>query len=183
MLPAARAADPPHMQLVLTRRTLSGRFDAPAARVAARVAASALVVGAAYLGAAWYAGVAPFRASAPAPYSQGAVLRAIPFDAPLPYDRRLLEAGRGGVLPYHVVWTSAQSPDAVGLEVLEHLRNSPKWQLTERTALAGAFTTHLARLAANGQMTHFAELSVRPYGAGSLITFDFTPIPTAFAPK
>ena len=183
MLPAARAADPGCMQLVLPRRALLPRFDAPAVRVAARIAASLLVVGTAYAGAAWYAGVAPFRASAPAPYSRTSVLRAIPFDAPLPYDRTLLEAGRGGVLPYHVAWTSTRPPDVVGLEVLEHLRGSPKWQLTERTPLVGAFTTHLARVAANGQMTHFAELSVRPDGAGSLITFDFTPIPTAFAPK
>ncbi|MHB8377433.1 MAG: hypothetical protein ACYDEB_10830 [Dehalococcoidia bacterium] len=171
------------MQLALPRRNVSSRFDAPATRAAVRITASALVVGVAYLAAAWYAGVAPFRATEPAPYSQTSVMRAVPFDAPLPYDRTLLAAGRGGALPYHVVWTSTLPPDAVGQQVLQHLRDSPKWQLTERTPLAGAFTTHLARIAANGQMTHFAELSVRRYGSGSLIAFDFTPIPTMLAPR
>ena len=68
--------------------------------------------------------------------------------------------------------------------MLDHLAGSPKWQLTENKALAGDFTTHLASLSADAQMTHFAELSVRASGdGGSIVSFDFTPIPTSRAPR
>jgi hypothetical protein len=155
---------------------------APLAGVA-RIGASLAVVAAAYLGAAWYGHVPPFGPGGDAPYSRSAVLRAVPFDAPLPYDLALVDAARGTQLPYHVVWTSAAPPDDVAREVNEHLAGSPKWQLADNVPIAGAFTTHLARMQSNGQMTHFAELSVRPSGAGSIVTFDFTPIPVALAPK
>ncbi|MBF6600634.1 MAG: hypothetical protein IVW36_09000 [Dehalococcoidia bacterium] len=138
---------------------------------------------AAFLGAAWYAGSTPFPSHDPAPYSRQAVLRAIPFDAPLPFDLQLVDAGRGPQLAYRVVWNSTAPPDAVGTQVLQHLAGSPKWQLAQNTPLTGAFTTHLARLSADGQVTHFAALSVAPQGSGSRVTFDFTPIPTSLAPK
>ncbi len=148
-----------------------------------RAAASLVVVLAAFAGAPWYAGVTPFAAATLAPYSQQAVLRAIPFDAPLPYKLTLVDASRGKQLPYHVVWKSDAPPNVVGQQVLDHLAGSPKWQLAENTPLAGAFTTHLARLSADAQMTHFATLSVAAAGSGSLVTFDFTPIPAMLAPK
>lgn len=170
------------MQIALPRRTLVDRAPALSWRVLARMALSGLVVAAGFVAAAWYSHTPPFRWTAPDPYSQGAVLRAVPFDAPLPYDIELASAGRGAQLPYHVIWTSKLSGNAIGQQVLDHLAGSPKWQLTQNGPLAGNFTTHLARLSANGQMTHFAELSVRQTATGSIVTFDFTPIPTSLAP-
>ena len=126
----------------------------------------------------------PFDGVRVDPYSEASVVQAIPFDAPLPYDLTLISAGRGGQLPYHATWSSALPPDRVGQQVLDHLAGSPKWQLTENKALAGDFTTHLARLSADAQMTHFAELSVRAAeDGGSIVSFDFTPIPTSRAPR
>ena len=171
------------MQIAIRRAHAPLLGTPPAPRTMVRFAASLLVVFAAFAGAAWYAGVTPFSAGTIAPYSQQAVLRAIPFDAPLPYNLTLVEAVRGRPLPYHVVWTSEAPPNAVGQQVLDHLAGSPKWQLAENTPLAGAFTTHLARETADGQMTHFATLSVTARGTGSLVTLDFTPIPTTLAPK
>ena len=149
----------------------------------ARAAASLAIVAAAYLGAAWYAHIAPFAGLEPTPYSRQAVLRAVPFDAPLPYDLTVVEAGHGAPLPYHVAWRSADAPDELARQVKDHLAGSPKWQLADNTPIAGAFTTHLARVQSNGQMTHFAELSVRADGSGSIVTLDFTPIPMVLAPK
>lgn len=150
---------------------------------AARLLGSLAVIAAAYLGAAWYAHVVPFAGREPSPYSAESVVRAIPFDAPLPYDLALIEAGHGEPLPYHAAWRSAAPPDEAARQIAEHLAGSPKWQLADNAPIVGAFTTHLARLQSNGQMTHFAELSVRSDGAGSVVTFDFTPIPMALAPK
>jgi hypothetical protein len=171
------------MQIALSPGASRRRIGTPATSTCLRVALSLLVVLAVFAAAAWSAGTRPFSSSAPPPYSQTAVLRAIPFDAPLPYDLTLVEAGHGKDLAYHVVWTSAATPDQVGQQVLDHLVGSPKWQLAQNTPLAGAFTTHLARVSAEGQMTHFAELSVAPRPGGSTVTFDFTPIPTSLAPK
>jgi hypothetical protein len=157
-------------------------LDGAPMRRLVRLLGSLAVVAIAYLGAAWYAHVAPFAGLEPSPYSTQSVLRAVPFDAPLPYELALVEAGHGDPLPYHVEWRSTATPDVVAEQVVQHLAGSPKWRLADNAAIAGAFTTHLARVQSNGQMTHFAELSVRPDGAGSIVTFDFTPIPRALAP-
>jgi hypothetical protein len=171
------------MQLAMPDRRLALRAPTVLRKSTVRLVASAAIVGAAFLAAAWFAKTSPFRPTPPDPYSQTAVMRAIPFDAPLPYDIQLASTGRGGQLPYHVVWTSKLSGDAIGQQVLDHLAGSPKWQLTQNGPLAGDFTTHLARVSSDGQMTHFAELSVRQTGTGSVVTFDFTPIPTTLAPR
>jgi hypothetical protein len=169
------------MQLTLPARHRWSLAWSPSAL--ARSAAAVAMVGAAYLASAWYAGIAPFPPRDAPPYSRDAVLRAIPFDTPLPYDRTLIETAHGSPLAYHVVFSSPRTPDEVAAQVLDHLAGSPKWQLTENRPLTGEFTTHLARLSADGQMTHFAEIAVRRERSGSIIVFDFTPIPTTLAPK
>lgn len=177
-----RGADASGMQLAAPRRAMVMRAPVPARNNALRLVASGVVVVGAFFAAAWFAGTPPFTPAPPDPYSQASVLRAIPFDAPLPYDVHLASAGHGAQLPYHVVWTSKLSGNAIGQQVLDHLAGSPKWQLTQNGPLAGNFTTHLARLTSNGQMTHFAELSVRQTATGSVVVFDFTPIPSSLAP-
>jgi len=171
------------MQIAIGPAVTRPRSDVAPFTRAWRLVASLAVVAAAYAGAAWYGHAPPFTGRDEAPYSRTAVMRAVPFDAPLPYDLTLVEAGRGTPLPYHVVWTSAAPPDEVARQVVEHLAGSPKWRLADNAPIAGAFTTHLARVQSNGQMTHFAELSARPDGAGSVVTLDFTPIPRALAPR
>lgn len=172
------------MQIALQPATSRVRIDAGVWGRGARLVASLVVVAAAYAGASWYGNVAPFEGGRNDPFSQESVLRALPFDAPLPYSISLISAGRGGQLPYHIAWSSPLSGDAVGQQVLDHLAGSPKWQLTENKPLAGDFTTTLARLSADGQMTHFAALSVRTApGGGTTVSFDFTPIPSSLAPR
>jgi hypothetical protein len=154
-----------------------------AARTGVRLAASVCVVGAVFLGAAWYAGTTPFGGAAYAPYSERGVVRALPFDAPLPYDQSLVEAGRGTDLPYHTRWESDLPPEEVAMQVADHLAKSPKWQLTQLTPLHGEFDTTFARQSADGYLTHFASMSVTAAGAGTVIVFDFTPVPTSLAPE
>lgn len=152
-------------------------------RPVARTAASLALVAAAFFVAAWTGGTAPFHGSARDPYATNAVVRAIPFDAPLPYDKTLMEAGRGPRLPYHVRWTSDLPPGAVSAQVREHLAGSPRWELTQTVPVEGEFATTLARSGSDGYMTHFAELSVAAERGVTVITFDFTPIPTTLAPE
>ena len=171
------------MQVALRGRSRADTAHALSPWYVSRFVASGAIIAAAFFAAAWLGHTAPFRATPPDPYSQTAVLRAIPFDAPLPYDIELASAGRGMQLPYHIVWTSKLGTDAIGQQVLDHLAGSPKWQLTENGPLAGDFTTHLARISSDGQMTHFAELSVRASATGSIVSLDFTPIPTSLAPR
>ena len=121
------------MQLALPRRTAVSRAFA----LSPRLVASGAVVALAFCAAAWAAGTPPFRPAPSDPYSEAAVLRAVPFDTPLPYDIQLVSAGRGAQLPYHVVWTSKLSGNALGQQVLDHLAGSPKWQLTQNGPLAG----------------------------------------------
>ncbi|MEX2247070.1 MAG: hypothetical protein WEC75_10320 [Dehalococcoidia bacterium] len=154
----------------------------PAPRQAARFLASAAVVALAFIIAAWIAGTTPFDGARGDPYSPKAVQRALPFDAPLPYDVTIVEAGRGDRLPYHMQLHSSLPPAAIAAQVGDHLANSPKWHATQSTPIEGEFATTFARTGADGFMTHFAAISVTATGTGSLVTFDFTPVPTTLAP-
>ena len=170
------------MQLAISRPDALAASVARLAPGAFRSIASLAVVAGVFVAAAWYAGTMPFEGESIAPYSTRGVLRAIPFDAPLPYDQSLVEAGRGTELPYHTRWESKLSAQEVAVQVADHLAKSPKWQLTQLTPLAGEFETTFARQGADGYLTHFAFMSVKAAGAGSIITFDFTPVPTVLAP-
>jgi hypothetical protein len=149
---------------------------------ACRAFASLLVVVAAFLLAAWLGGSPPFAPRGIAPYSEAGVLRAIPFDTPLPYDRELVAAGRGERLPYHAEWTSSLAPHDASAQIREHLAGSLKWQHTQAKPIAGEFESTFARVGSDGYMTHWALLSVRAVASQTVITLDLTPIPTGLAP-
>jgi hypothetical protein len=166
------------MQVALIRGGMAGAR----AREVVRAVASLCVVVGTFLAAAWVAGTAPFGAEADPPYSETAVLRAVPFDAPLPYDIELVEAGEGDRLPYHTRWTSERTPGELAAQVRDHLSKSPKWQHTQVQALGGQFNSTFARVGSDGYMTHFAVLSVASEGGATVVTFDFSPIPTSLAP-
>jgi hypothetical protein len=156
------------------------RIRTPA--LALRVAGSTAVVAGAFLVAALVGATPPFEGRAPSPYGETAVLRAIPFDAPLPYDMSLVAAGRGPDLAYRAQWTSSRPPDEVAAQFFDHLAGSPKWRLTQTPPAPGEFTTTLARVGADGYMTHFARVVIAGEGAQTVITFDFTPVPSSLAP-
>lgn len=148
-----------------------------------RIAASLIIVAGAFLGAAWLGGTPPFEGNTVDPYSENRVMRALPFDVPLPHDMSLAVAGRGGELPYHVQWTSQTPPGALIAQYEEHLAGSPKWRelVAEKNESAAAVT--LARSSSDGILTHYAKLTITRDATQTVVTFDFTPIPTSLAPE
>ena len=148
-----------------------------------RLAASACVVIAAFLAAAWVGRTFPFESRLADPYGESSVVRAMPFDTPMPYDISLAAAGRGEDLPYHTQWTSALAPEEIAAQFHEHLAGSPRWVLTQAAPTTSEFTTTLARTGPDGYMTHFARISVEGDAGQTIVTFDFTPIPSSLAPE
>jgi hypothetical protein len=149
---------------------------------AARVLASGAVVALAFLTAAWLGTTPPFESRADDPYGEASVVRAMPFDSPMPYDVSLAAAGRGEDLPYHTQWTSSLPPEEIARQFNEHLAGSPRWRLTQHPPTTPIFATTLARLGSDGYMTHFARISVSTTESQTIVTFDFTPIPSSLAP-
>jgi hypothetical protein len=166
-----------------TTSAYSVRNRARVSATALRAGVSLCVITAAFLVAAWFGRTPPFEGRAYDPYAEQSVLRALPFDAPLPYDMALVAAGRGDELAYHVQWTSNLDPSKLRAQFDEHLAGSPKWRLTQDPALSDTFTTTIARIGADGYMTHFAELSIASERNQRIITLDFTPVPLALAPS
>jgi hypothetical protein len=157
------------------------RFSLPSTAV--RLVVSTCVVVAAFLAAAWVGRTFPFESRIADPYGEAAVVRAMPFDTPMPYDISLAAAGRGADLPYHTQWTSPLPPDEIAGQFHEHLAGSPRWELTQTAPAGSEFTTTLARTGADGYMTHFARMSVGRDAGQTIVTFDFTPIPSSLAPE
>jgi hypothetical protein len=147
-----------------------------------RLTMSIAVVGAAFLVAAWFGATPPFEGRATDPYSERAVLKALPFDAPLPYDMSLVTAGRGEDLPYQLQWTSSLPPAEIAGQFREHLAGSPKWNLTQELPTSDEFVTTVARIGADGYMTHFASIAISHEAGQTIVSFSFTPIPSALAP-
>ena len=164
------------MQATITSDTSAGRVPLPAARAIARLCFSAFVVVVAFFAAAYIAGAPPFEHRAGAPSERERVLRALPFDAPLPYDVELVEAGPGNDLPYQLTYVSSLPPAAVAEQMAEHLGGAPKWALTQDTQLDGEFRTTLSRIDSTGLLTHFAVVTLQRDGERSLFTFEFVPI-------
>lgn len=150
---------------------------------AVRSIVSLAVIASAFLLTAWLGGTPPFEGSRSDPYSENRVMRALPFDAPLPNDMSLAVAGYGDDLPYHAQWTS-QAPLAELVAQYEaNLAASPKWRiLTTETKANGGLDATLARSSSDGILTHFAKLSVSRDATQSVIAFNFTPIPSSLAP-
>ena len=149
---------------------------------AVRVAVSLAVIAAAFLGSAWMGRTPPFEGRAYKPYSETAVMRALPFDAPLPFDISLVAASRGEDLPYHVQWTSHLEPRAVAAQFNEHLAGSPRWRLTQVPPTSDEFVTTLARVDSAGYMTHFGRIAIQRDAGQTIVTFDFGPVPVSLAP-
>jgi hypothetical protein len=153
------------------------------ARMFGRAASSLLLAGVAFLCASYIGGTAPFEHRAGEPSERERVLRALPFDAPLPYDVELTHAGEGEDLPYRLEYASGLSAAALGAQVADHLAGAPKWSLTQHTDLHGEFTTTFSRVDSTGLLTHFAVASLRADGGRTVFTFDFVPIAELDAPR
>ncbi|MBI5289260.1 MAG: hypothetical protein HY873_09850 [Chloroflexi bacterium] len=147
-----------------------------------RAAISGAVITAAFLGSAWVGHTPPFEGRAYDPYSETAVIRALPFDTPLPFDISLVAAGRGEDLPYHAQWTSNLDTRDTSAQFNEHLAGSPRWRLTQDPPTVDEFVTTLVRLDAAGYMTHFARLAIERDAGQTIVTLDFSPVPVSLAP-
>ena len=147
-----------------------------------RAMASAAIIAIAFLAAAWFGATPPFEGRATDPYSERSVLNALPFDAPLPYEMALVTAGRGEGLPYQLQWTSSLPAAEIAAQFREHLAGSPKWRLTQEPPTTDEFVTTVARIGADGYMTHFASIAISREAGQTIVSFNFTPIPTALAP-
>lgn len=169
----------PRSAPAVARPQLGGLRAAFAARI---VISAGLVIGA-FLTTAWLSGTPPFEGARSDPYSQGRVVRALPFDTPLPQDIALAVAGYGEELPYHTQWTSDTPVAELVRQYEEHLAGSPKWRVltTDETA-GGAIEATLARSSSEGILTHFAKLTIVRNATQSVVTFDFTPVPTSAVP-
>jgi hypothetical protein len=151
-------------------------------RPALRMAASLLVLISSFVAAAWIGDSPPFSGSPYDPYSETAVLRAIPFDAPLPYDMSVITAGHGRELPYHTQWTATGSLAEIEAQFREHLAGSPRWTINREQRSSKAASITLVRFDSDGYLTHFARLAIESARSQTIVTFDFTPIPTSTAP-
>jgi hypothetical protein len=141
-----------------------------------RAAGALLLVSASFLAASYVAAMPPFEHRAGSLSERDRVLRALPFDAPLPYDVELRAAGPGPDLPYRLEYVSDLPPDELGAQAADHLAGAPKWALTQHTDLSREFDTTLSRVDSTGLMTHFAVASMRREGARTVFTFEFVPI-------
>ena len=145
--------------------------------------ASLAIVGSAFLIAAWLGDTPPFEGNTSDPYSEKRVLRALPFDVPLPYDMSLVVAARGVDLPYHAQWTSQAPPEELIAQYEKHLTGSPRWRQLVGETQGGEAAVTLARSSSDGILTHFAKLTISRDATQTIVTFDFTPIPSSLAPE
>jgi hypothetical protein len=164
----------PSMSMSLpVRATSPVAIRVPRVATAIRLAAFVLVSSAAFLASAYAAGTAPFERE-PATLSDAVrAERVLPFDAPLPARGALLEAGRGPQLPHVLAWESPLSAAEAGRAVETALASSASWEMTQQTDLRGPFSTTLARVSSDNQMTHFALLSVRVEDDRTVVRFEF----------
>ncbi len=165
-----------------TAPSYSVRVRARVPAVVRRFVLSLAVIATAFIVAAWLGRTPPFEGRAYDPYAEQSVLRAMPFDFPLPYDIALVAAGRGEELAYHAQWNSSLTAAEINVQFNEHLLGSPKWRLTQLPPEGDTYTTTLARIGADGYMTHFAQFTIEHLTDQTIITLDFTPVPVALAP-
>lgn len=142
----------------------------PVRRLAGGVALAALLVPAAYFGAAFYSHVEPF-AQPYDPFAPSEVLKQLPSDFPLPEDEELASAGPGDPLPYHLEWTSEQPVSEVA-GIYRGLLTQATWELMLEEETSPAYRIRLARFTPYGFMTHWAMLDVSPWRTGSRISLE-----------
>lgn len=145
----------------------------PGGRWLARGTMYVLVLLAAFFAAAYVGRVPPVDRIRGEQWTAERALNAVPIDAPLPYDRTFVLAGRGVKLPRRVEWVSNVSPGEAAAQVADHLAHSPRWQETQGVDLRGEFTTTFVRTGDDGYLSHFAIMTLRADGDRTMVEFEY----------
>jgi hypothetical protein len=129
-----------------------------------------LLVPVAYFAAAFVGHIAPFGQTHDR-YAPSQVIKQVPSDFPLPPDSRLVSAGHGDQLAYHVEWSSDEPVSQVA-GIYRHLVDGGNWELMFDEGASPAYKVRVARFTPEGEMTHWAMLDVSGRGSGSDISLD-----------
>ena len=127
-----------------------------------------------YLLSAYVSNNEPFRQD---PFGRQTVLQALPDDFPLPDGGEVEHAGRGSLLPYRVEWQSERPVSEVASAVGRKIEEGP-WELVLVEDGGGILRLRTVRLDLGGYMDMFAELQVSGVDGGSVMSLEFTPMPT-----
>ena len=146
----------------------------PEQRLAMGVALAVIGLTVGYLLSAYMSNNEPFRQD---PFGQQTVLQALPDDFPLPDAGELAYAGRGSLLPYRVEWHSEQPVSEVAGAIGRKIEEGP-WELVLVEDGEGIFRLRTVRLDLGGYMDMFAELQISNVDGGSVMSLEFTPLPT-----
>ncbi len=114
-------------------------------------------------------------------FGRQAVLRALPADFPVPPAARVKDAGAGTLLPYRVEWQTDDSVSEVAGLFGERLDNGT-WQILLADGDATKVRLRTARLDVTGSMDLFGEVKIVRSNGGSLVSLEFTPLPTNKVP-
>lgn len=146
----------------------------PEPRLAMGVALAVIGLTSGYLLSAYVSNNEPFRQD---PFGQQTVLQALPEDFPLPDVGVVQRAGRGSVLPYRVEWQSGQPVSEVAGAIRRKIEEGP-WELVLVEDGDGVLRLQTVRLDLGGYMDMFAELRISGVDGGSVVSLEFTPMPT-----
>ena len=127
-----------------------------------------------YLLSAYVSNNEPFRQD---PFGRQTVLQALPDDFPLPDSGVVERAGRGTLLPYRVEWVSDRPVSEVAGVIGRKIEEGP-WELVLVEDHGGVMRLQTVRLDPGGYMDMFAELQVSDIDGGSVMSLEFTPMPT-----
>ena len=127
-----------------------------------------------YLLSAYVSNNEPFRQD---PFGRQTVLQALPDDFPLPDSGVVERAGRGTLLPYRVEWVSDRPVSEVAGVIGRKIEEGP-WELVLVEDHDGVMRLQTVRLDPGGYMDMFAELQVSDIDGGSVMSLEFTPMPT-----
>ncbi len=146
----------------------------PEPRFAPGLALAALGLTVGFLVSAYVSNNEPFRQD---PFGQQAVLQALPDDFPLPDVGRVGQAGRGSFLPYRVEWQSDRPVSEVAGAIGRKIEEGP-WELVLVEDSDGILRLRTVRIDLGGYMDMFAELQILEVDGGSVMSLEFTPMPT-----
>ncbi len=146
----------------------------PEPRLALGVALAVIGLTVGFLVSAYVSNNEPFRQD---PFGQHTVLQALPEDFPLADVGTLEYAGRGSLLPYRVEWQSEQPVSEVAGVVGRKIQDGP-WELVLVEDGDDVLRLRTVRLDLGGYMDMFAELQVSGVDGGSVMSIEFTPMPT-----
>ena len=131
---------------------------------------AAVIVPAAYFTSAFYGEAPPFKTEYD-PFAPSAIVKQVPADFPLPEDAKLLDAGPGEQLPFHIEWTSSDAVSEISV-LYEELLARDVWELMLEDGPEASYDIRLAKFTSFGFMTHWGMLAVAEAEEGSLITLD-----------